>query len=453
MDHPTQSDPEPANAPDQQPVAPARRDAGPHGAPRGGFVRRRLRGAARIPGAALRAVATPRTPEYYFPDDTPSVTAPAAHGSHAAEEPPVDPQVSQSRAAGPDQAPQAAVYLHSPVAAGFLLTAGVGLALLLYWVLQSNSQLLVWILAALFIALGLDPLVRRFERWGAPRPVGVLAAVLGLAAVIAAFLSLLVPTVVEQGSQFVTSVPETIQTILGSAWFRDLDNAFHVREAIEAQVGRVGSDGATWTQLFGGLLGIGGFVANAAFSFLIILVLTLYFLSSLPLMKYWAYRLAPRSRRQRVEHLAEEIISSVGNYVMGQSVVAAANGTVAFIALLIAGGPYPALLAFVAALLAFIPLIGALTAGILITAVCLTVSWQTATIFAAIYFIYLQVEAYVVSPRVMARAVAVPAAVAVIAVIAGGTLLGVLGALMAIPTAAAVMLLVREVLVPRQDAR
>ena len=73
--------------------------------------------------------------------------------------------------------------------------------------------------------------------------------------------------------------------------------------------------------------------------------------------------------------------------------------------------------------------------------------------FAAVYFVYLQIEAYVISPRVMARAVSVPAAVAVIAVIAGGALLGVLGALMAIPLAAALLLLVREVFIPRQDAR
>ncbi|MCA1387158.1 AI-2E family transporter, partial [Bradyrhizobium sp. BRP05] len=79
--------------------------------------------------------------------------------------------------------------------------------------------------------------------------------------------------------------------------------------------------------------------------------------------------------------------------------------------------------------------------------------WQTAAVFAAIYFVYLQIEAYVISPRVMARAVSVPAAVAVIAVIAGGALLGVLGALMAIPLAAALLLLVREVFIPRQDAR
>lgn len=343
------------------------------------------------------------------------------------------------------------VALHAPVTAGFLLTAGVGLALLIYSMLAANWELIIWILAALFIALGLDPIVRKIESWGAPRPVGVLAAVLGLAGLGAAFLSLLVPTVVEQSVQFVNAVPQTIEQVMDSAVFHDLDRQFQIRDAVDSQVAMLSQDQAAWSQVFGGLVGLGQLLVNAAFSLLVVLVLTLYFLSSLPAMKYWLYRLAPRSRRVRVEYLAEKITSSVGHYVMGQSFVALLNGTVAFIAMSIAGTPYASLLAFFAAMLAFIPLVGAMIGGLVITGLSLTVDWQTAAVFAAIYFVYLQVEAYLVSPKVMARAVAVPAAVAVIAVIAGGTLLGVLGALMAIPTAAGVMLLVREVFIPRQD--
>lgn len=343
------------------------------------------------------------------------------------------------------------VFLHAPVTAGFLLTTGVGLALLIYWMLSANQELIVWILAALFIALGLDPIVRKIESWGAPRPVGVLAAVLGLAALAAAFLSLLVPTVVEQSAEFVNAVPKTVEDIMGSAVFHDLDRQFQIRDAVDSQVQKLSQDQNAWSQVFGGLVGLGQFLLNAAFSTLVVLVLTLYFLASLPAMKYWLYRLAPRSRRVRVEYLAEKITSSVGHYVMGQSFVALLNGTVAFVAMSVAGTPYPALLAFFAGMMAFVPLVGAMIGGFVITGISLTVDWQTAALFAAIYFVYLQVEAYLVSPKVMARAVAVPAAVAVIAVIAGGTLLGVLGALMAIPTAAGVMLLVREVFIPRQD--
>ena len=347
----------------------------------------------------------------------------------------------------------AAVALESPVLTGFLLAVGVALAIGVVSVLRTNGQLIVWIAAALFIALGLDPLVRRVEAWGAPRWVGVLTAALGLAAVAGAFVALLVPTVIEQSTQLVQDLPAIIDGVMGAEWFVQLDEEFHLQEAVRAQTERLAADGVAVTDLFGGLLGFGQTVLNAVFSVLVVVVLTLYFLSSLPHMKYWAYRLAPRSRRPRIEALSEQITSSVGHYVMGQSFVAALNGAVAFTALAIAGAPFAVLLAAIAAFMAFIPLVGAAIGGTLLTLVSLLTSWQTAAVFAAVYFVYLQIEAYVISPRVMARAVSVPAAVAVIAVIAGGALLGVLGALMAIPLAVALLLLVREVFIPRQDAR
>lgn len=347
----------------------------------------------------------------------------------------------------------AAVVVESPGLTGFLLAVGVALAIGVVSVLRTNGQLIVWIAAALFIALGLDPLVRRVESWGAPRWVGVLTAALGLAAVAGAFVALLVPTVIEQSTQLVQDLPAIIDGVMTAEWFVQLDEEFHLQEAVRAQTERLAADGVAVTDLFGGLLGFGQTVLNAVFSVLVVVVLTLYFLSSLPHMKYWAYRLAPRSRRPRIEALSEQITSSVGHYVMGQSFVAALNGAVAFTALAIAGAPFAVLLAAIAAFMAFIPLVGAAIGGTLLTLVSLLTSWQTAAVFAAIYFVYLQIEAYVISPRVMARAVSVPAAVAVIAVIAGGALLGVLGALMAIPLAAALLLLVREVFIPRQDAR
>ncbi|MCK6213596.1 AI-2E family transporter [Micrococcus luteus] len=347
----------------------------------------------------------------------------------------------------------AAVAVESPVLTGFLLAVGVALAIGVVSVLRTNGQLIVWIAAALFIALGLDPLVRRVESWGAPRWVGVLTAAIGLAAVAGAFVALLVPTVIEQSTQLVQDLPAIIDGVMSAEWFVRLDEEFHLQEAVRAQTERLAADGVAVTDLFGGLLGFGQTVLNAVFSVLVVVVLTLYFLSSLPHMKYWAYRLAPRSRRPRIEALSEQITSSVGHYVMGQSFVAALNGAVAFTALAIAGAPFAVLLAAIAAFMAFIPLVGAAIGGTLLTLVSLLTSWQTAAVFAAVYFVYLQIEAYVISPRVMARAVSVPAAVAVIAVIAGGALLGVLGALMAIPLAAALLLLVREVFIPRQDAR
>ena len=294
----------------------------------------------------------------------------------------------------------AAVAVESPGLTGFLLAVGVALAIGVVSVLRTNGQLIVWIAAALFIALGLDPLVRRVESWGAPRWVGVLTAALGLAAVAGAFVALLVPTVIEQSTQLVQDLPAIIDGVMGAEWFVQLDEEFHLQEAVRAQTERLAADGVAVTDLFGGLLGFGQTVLNAVFSVLVVVVLTLYFLSSLPHMKYWAYRLAPRSRRPRIEALSEQITSSVGHYVMGQSFVAALNGAVAFTALAIAGAPFAVLLAAIAAFMAFIPLVGAAIGGTLLTLVSLLTSWQTAAVFAAIYFVYLQIEAYVISPRV-----------------------------------------------------
>lgn len=367
-------------------------------------------------------------------------------------------EVAPSSAASPDRASseevqdrEVLVTASHPIQIGFLFTVGMGLALGLYWVFTSNAQLLVWIAAALFIALGLDPVVRRIESWGAPRGVGVAASVLMLAALLAAFFSMLIPTVVDQTTQFVQSLPALVSDFMDSEFFQDLDDQFGVRDFVDNEIANFVGNSANITGLFGGIFGVGTVIVNTGFSVLIVLVLTLYFLASLPSMKYWAYRLAARSRRARVQYLGDEITSSVGHYVIGQSIVAGLNGLVAFIAISIAGVPFGALLAFFAGLMAFIPLVGAMIGGTIITLVALSAGWQTALIFAVIYFAYLQVEAYFVSPRVMSKAVAVPGAVAVIAVIAGGTLLGVLGALMAIPAAAAIMLIVKEVLIPRQD--
>lgn len=345
------------------------------------------------------------------------------------------------------------VTVQHPIRTGFLFTVGIGLALGLYLVATLNSSLLVWIGAALFIALGLDPIVRKVESWGAPRGVGVLGALAIFAGILGLFFSQLIPLVARQTTLFINDLPTLVDQFIASEFFQDLDARYAVQEWFNTEVNRFVSDASNVTNLFGGIFGVGTAILTTGFSALVIFVLTLYFLVSLPTIKQWMYHLVPRSRRDRVEMLSERITSSVGHYVIGQSMVAVLNGGVAFIAVSIAGVPFAALMAFFAGLMAFIPLVGAMIGGIIISLISLAVGWQAALIFAIIYFIYLQVEAYFVSPRVMSRAVAVPSSVAVIAVIAGGTMLGVLGALIAIPTAAAVLLLLREVLLPYQDAR
>lgn len=343
--------------------------------------------------------------------------------------------------------------MSAPIHFGFMFSVGVGFALLGFFILTNVGELLVWIGAALFIALGLDPIVRWLGARRIPRPAGIAITLLMLAGIVASFFATLIPTIVRQTTEIINNAPGYVNTFLESDFFVNIDEQFHVRERIEEEVNKFFTNPDALGGVFGGVLSVGTVIANGLFGALIILVLTLYFLSSLPSMKMWAYRLAPRSRRRRVESLSEEITSSVGNYVFGQAIVAVLDATYAFIVMSIAGIPFSVLLGFVVALLAFIPLVGPPIALVLVSLIALTVSWQTAVVFAIFYLAYLQFEAYFVSPRIMQRAVAVPGAVAVIAVIAGGTLLGVLGALIAIPTAAAVLLLLKDVFISRQDNR
>ncbi|MET1021913.1 MAG: AI-2E family transporter [Arthrobacter sp.] len=338
-----------------------------------------------------------------------------------------------------------------PVYVGFMGTVGVGFALLVYWIGSNTTQLLLWIVAALFIALGLDPVVRWLEGKRFPRAAGIVLAVSTLGLAVAAFFATLIPTIVQQVTQIVQEAPRWVTDVINSDFFRSIDNQYGVRERITQELEKFVNDPEAMGGIFGGVVGFGSTVANGLFGALIVLVLSLYFLAALPAMKKWGYRLAPRSRRARVQALAEEITGSVGNYVIGQAVVALVNATFAFIVMTIVGVPFAALLAFVVALLAFIPLVGGVIAGVIVTLIALSAGWQTAVTFAVGYFAYLQFEAYFISPRIMQKAVAVPGAVAVISVIAGGSVLGVLGALIAIPTAAAIMLLVKEIFIARQD--
>lgn len=338
-----------------------------------------------------------------------------------------------------------------PISMGFLGTIGVGMALAGYYLLTNVGSLITWIAIALFIALGLDPVVRFLMRRGLNRPLAVTSTMVGLLAIFAGFMALIIPTLVTQITQFISRAPEITDNFLNSQWVRQIDAQYALSARVNTEVQRFFGDSGAVTNVFGGVLGVSQTVAQSMFGVLIVLVLAIYFLASLPGMMSFSMRLVPRSKRTRASEIATRITRSVGNYVMGQASVAVLNALVALALMTLLEVPFAALLTLLVAMLAFIPLVGAVIAGVLVTLVTLTLGWQTALIYAVCYFGYLQLEAYFVSPRIMNKAVAVPGAVAVISVIAGGTLVGITGALMAIPVAASAMILLREVFIARQD--
>lgn len=340
---------------------------------------------------------------------------------------------------------------------GFVATLGVGAGLLVLGSIVSLQTVFVYIGAALFAALGLDPIVSGLAKRGMPRWAALLTVVVGLLGVLALLVWIVVPVIVDQISRLVNLLPVVALYLQDNNVVEELQRQlpFLDIDALFAELTNFLSTPTNITSIAGGILQAAFVIGTGAFGALIILILTLYFTASLPTMKRGLYQLVPASRRERFADLAEQISQSVGRYVTGQATIGVINGSLSFIFLSIIGAPFPAVLACIAFFFSLIPLVGTLTGSIIIVLLCLVpgLGAPTTAIIAGIYYlVYMQVEAYLLSPNIMRRAVKVPGAVVVIAALAGGILLNILGALIAIPTAAAVILIVRQVLIPRQNA-
>lgn len=340
---------------------------------------------------------------------------------------------------------------------GLLGGLGVLVAVAIGTAVGELSTILTYIGAALFIALGIDPTVSWLENRRFPRWLAILTVLVGIIAVFVGLVFAVVPVIVDQVNNLVSNIPDFITTFSNSTWVDDtqknLPNWIDLNQII--------TDAGTWLRknvatIGGGVLSVGLGIASGAAGFVIVLILTLYFVASLSSLKRGVYRLVPASKRARFSDIAEQVTASVGRYVVGQATIALCNGIASFIFLSIMGifglAKYPALFAFIAFLFALVPLVGTISGSVLITLGTLLLVGPGAALWVGIYYlIYMQIEAYVINPRVMTRAVRVPGAIVVIAALAGGTLLGILGALIAIPVAAAVLLIIDQVVVPRQN--
>jgi predicted PurR-regulated permease PerM len=331
---------------------------------------------------------------------------------------------------------------------------GVLTALLLGGALTTLANVLTYVFAAVFLALGLDPLVSALERSKFPRPIAVSVVVVGLLSFIALLVWTMVPTLITEGTKLIETAPVLIQQITELAFVVSVDDQLGgaISSALLNASGFL-ADSANWPVMLGGVVQVGISFFTGVFGFIIILVLTVFFLASLSSLKNSLSKLVPKSKRDRYVQISDQVSKSVGRYVVGQVSVAALNAVLGFIVMSLLGIQFALVLAFVVFLLAIIPLIGSISGAILVVVVALAVNPGTALILAIYYLIYLQLEAYLISPRVMKVAVSVPAPVVVIAALSGGALLGVLGALVAIPFAASIIFVVRELFIPRQNAR
>jgi predicted PurR-regulated permease PerM len=339
---------------------------------------------------------------------------------------------------------------HSPFYIGFFGGLGALLAYFLGTQLLAISTVLVLVVVAMFLAAGLNPVVEFFVRRGLRRPYAVLAVIVIVLLGLGLFVLAIVPVISDQVAAITENAPEWFAELQRNRQIQDLNQKYDLFDRAESYI----EQGGFTSSLFGGVLGVGLAVLSTLLNAFVVVVLTLYFLSSLQSIKTALYRLAPQSRRDRVTKLGDRVLGGISGYVSGAFIVATCAGLSSLIFLFAVGlGKYAVALAFVVALLDVIPMIGATIGAVIVTAIGFATDVRIGIACLIFYILYQQLENYVIYPRVMSKSVDVPGAVTVIAALVGAALLGVVGALLAIPTAAAILMLTREVFIRRQDAR
>jgi len=344
--------------------------------------------------------------------------------------------------------------LDSPFTVGFLLTLG-GLAAVLLGIAVTNiATVIIYIALAMFAALGLDPVIKWFGRHNVRRPwaIAIVFLIFGVLAV--GLLGLVVPTLVTQIGEFVSGIPSTIAGFEQSDTYAWLEGIFGPGlTTLVNEVQTFITNPANIAAFSGGLLKVGVGIATFVSGLLIVVVLTLYFVASLPGIKESMMQFAPARNRPRVRSMTDQITESIGGYLMGMVILAFFNSVVAFLLHLFLGLPYPLLMGVLAFSITIIPLVGPVLYWITATIIALFTSPVSALIFALCYLVYIQIEAYVLTPRVMSKAISIPGSLVVIGALIGGTLLGLLGALIAVPVTASILLIIKQVFFPRQNAK
>jgi predicted PurR-regulated permease PerM len=334
----------------------------------------------------------------------------------------------------------------SPFFIGMAAAAGVAVTYGLVELTIRARSVLVLIGLALFIAAGLDPAVGWLTRHGVRRWLAVIITLLTVAAAVAAFLAAAIPPLAAQATALVAELPRYMHSLQDhNSQLGRLDAQYHIQQRLSRLISTRGSS------LIGGVLGAGELVLGAASALLVVAVLAVYFLADMPRIKLFAYRLAPHSRRTRVILIGDEIFAKVGGFVLGNFLTSVIAGLGTYLWMLAFGLPYPILLGLFVAFMDLIPVIGSTIGGAVVTLVALTVSLPIAALTLGFYVAYRLAEDYLLVPRVMGRTVRVPGVVSVVAVLVGGALMGIIGALVAIPAAAALRLLLEEVAFHRLD--
>ncbi|SDG54724.1 Predicted PurR-regulated permease PerM [Sinosporangium album] len=330
----------------------------------------------------------------------------------------------------------------------FGLTGGLGVltAIALAQAVTSARSVIVLIFVAMFLAVGLNPVVEFLQRMRLSRRWAISLVFSGVIGFFVLFGFAIVPPVSQEVSDFAASVPSYLEDLRTNPTVQQLDADYQLLAKLQDYI----TSGGLGAAVAGGIFGVGAVVFNAFFSGLTLLVLTLYFLGSLSTIKDYLLKLVPTSRRERTQSIGDQILDGIGGYVAGSALISTIAGALSWLFLTVAGARYALALALIIAITDLIPLVGATIGAVLVTGVAFLQSVPLGIACLIFFVVYQQVENYVIYPKVMKRSVDVAPAVTVIAALFGGALMGIVGALLAIPAAAAIALILREVVLPRQ---
>jgi predicted PurR-regulated permease PerM len=323
-----------------------------------------------------------------------------------------------------------------------LIVVGVVLSLYLLYRLRKPIS---WLLIATFLAMALSGPVNRLQRH-MRRGLAIAGVYLGLLAVPALLIALIVPSLITQADKFAQNLPtysrDVTRFVNENERLRKINDDYNITEKLQQQADKLpGQLGGAAKTL--GDIGFG--LVNSVFALVTILILTAFILGSGKQWRDAALASRPAEHRERLRRAADHIGSAVSGYVAGAMTVAAIAGLLAYIVLSILGVPFAAPLGVMCALFSLIPLVGATIAAVIVGVVTLFQDFPTATIIWTIWaIVYQQIENSLIQPQVQRRTVQVHPFITIVAVLFGSTLLGVLGAIVAIPVAASIQILLRE---------
>jgi predicted PurR-regulated permease PerM len=334
----------------------------------------------------------------------------------------------------------------SPFMIGMTGALGVAVTIGLVELFLKATSVLILIGLAFFIAAGLDPVVVWLNRHGIRRWAAVVIVILALFAFVGGFVAAAIPPVSAQTSTLINELPKYVHQLQDhSSTLGRLNDKYHIEQRVSSLLSTKGS------ALVGGVIGAGQIVISTLSSMLLVAVMTVYFLIGMPQTKLFLYHLVPHSRRTRVVLLGDEIFTKVGGYVLGNVITSFIAGAGTFLWMLVWDIPYPALLGLLVFLLDLIPIIGSMVGGVIVTLVALTVSLPVAIATLVFYAGYKLAEDYLLVPRIIGHTVKVAPLGGMVAIVLGGVVMGIVGALIALPVAAAIQLLLQEITFPRLD--